>query len=184
MTTECAQQTTALENVKIRRWTADPQPIGCSEYCGLYYYNRVSNNTQRPDIGAGTGTYVGGFDLCGLIDYLAGLAAHHQGAGADQQLAQYLNIQPFNHDDNKKYRCGEWVLYKGNLYSSLAANNDAPPTDTTKWRKAGLFTDLLNKLLWGDQPIPCCDAAIVTPTNPLPACNPPAPVPSTNAQYV
>lgn len=65
---------TPKENVMINKWQPDKKhPVGCYEYCGFYWINLVKDNTDRPDVGVGEGTYKGAFSLCSLISYLSEL---------------------------------------------------------------------------------------------------------------
>ncbi len=65
---------TPKENVMINKWQPDKKhPVGCYEYCGFYWINLQKDNTDRPDVGVGEGTYKGAFTFCSLITYLAEL---------------------------------------------------------------------------------------------------------------
>lgn len=65
---------TPKENVMINKWQPDKKhPVGCYEYRGFYWINLVKDNTDRPDVGVGEGTYKGAFSLCSLISYLSEL---------------------------------------------------------------------------------------------------------------
>ena len=65
---------TPKENVMINKWQPDKKhPVGCYEYCGFYWINIQKDNSDRPDVGVGEGTYKGAFTFCSLITYLAEL---------------------------------------------------------------------------------------------------------------
>lgn len=65
---------TPKENVMINKWQPDKKhPVGCYEYCGFYWINLQKDNSDRPDVGVGEGTYKGAFTFCSLITYLAEL---------------------------------------------------------------------------------------------------------------
>ena len=72
MATKCSSKT----SVRITKWCCNtPLDKGCVSHNGNLYVNLVDGNTIDPALGVADGTYVGAFDLCGLIDYLSSSGA-------------------------------------------------------------------------------------------------------------
>ena len=55
----------------VPKWNCETSfKVGAIEHDGHLYYNLVDGNTDNPAVGTANGTYAGGFDLSGLIDFM------------------------------------------------------------------------------------------------------------------
>lgn len=176
-------QTTLTENVKINKWTDGAQQIGCFEYCGFYYINMITGNTERPDLGAGTGSYKGGYDLCGLIAQVAKMqipdapdapmpcpvSQKEPEVSEDQKIINSF-VNSFmgfvdgitQYDPEAEYSCNDWAIFEGALNKSLIDENSRHPHDKDSWKSygniAGILTVMFDELSGHQVTLPYFDA--------------------------
>ena len=157
-------QTTLTENVKINKWTDGAQSIGCFEYCGFYYINMITGNSDRPDLGVGTGSYKGGYDFCGLVAQVAKMhipdipdapmpCPANQKAPEVSEDQKIINsfVNSFmgfvdgitQYDPAAEYACNDWVIFEGALNKSLIDENTRHPHDKDSWKNYVGIADIL-----------------------------------------
>ena len=119
-------------------WSAGPWPVGCLKHEGKYYYNLVSGNTARPDVGLGVSYAVGSDNPCELIHYIASMGMQ------SPQTAGLLNFFSTigDYENGKPYKCGDFVIYKGRLHEAIA-DGTRHPDDGTAWTDRGNVNQFL-----------------------------------------
>ena len=130
--------------VKIQTWVCDhAHPIGCVEHNGLYYFNKVDGNVADPNIGVGNGSYDGGFNLCGLMTYMANMAIdEYHDEEFDAMLVSFFECLS-TYDTDSEYMTGDVVINNGIIHESLIDENTDDVSNTDSWITYGTACTIL-----------------------------------------
>lgn len=134
-----------MDNNKIRlvctgipKWECgSPHPLGCYEWNGVFYYNHLEGNIQDPSMGTSKGHTSGGFDTCGLINFVAHMAIkEHEVATEDKGLCEDEPRESVSfaiYQKCKTYGKKDTVVHDGLIYvSNKCDNSDHPQAGTGK----------------------------------------------------
>lgn len=109
--------------------------VGCYFWQGLIYVNHKEGNSRDPRLGITKGETSGGFNVCGLIDYLMERTLDRKEAELETTLCgtgkRMEELMLPAYASCTSYGLNEAVMLDGLIYESLVKKNKSHPQNGT-----------------------------------------------------